>query len=161
MTSYLRSWLSYSTQESPSIPPNPTILASPPKDDSDDDDNETIKGDEPDDDEPPAFPSINSAQRLDAGTRPTEPSIPRILSDAERMPPPPLPGLAARTPGVAPSFSSSSLAVPLSGSSLSVPLTTTKVPAKKASRKVALAPGHGPLDWANLKKSGVDLRVSR
>ncbi|EED78025.1 predicted protein, partial [Postia placenta Mad-698-R] len=25
--------------------------------------------------------------------------------------------------------------------------------------KVALAPGHGPLDWANLKKSGQDLRV--
>ncbi|CDO69724.1 hypothetical protein BN946_scf184687.g9 [Trametes cinnabarina] len=39
------------------------------------------------------------------------------------------------------------------------PPTTTKPPAKPSKRgKVALAPGHGPLDWANLKKSGQDLR---
>ena len=41
------------------------------------------------------------------------------------------------------------------------PPSTIKAPSKKASRKVALAPGHGPLDWANLKKSGADLRVRR
>jgi hypothetical protein len=28
------------------------------------------------------------------------------------------------------------------------------------SRKVVLEPGHSPLDWARLQKSGVDLRVS-
>lgn len=46
-------------------------------------------------------------------------------------------------------------------SMLALPLSTTKVPAKpsKKREKVALAPGHGALDWANLKNSGQDLRV--
>ncbi|EPT01683.1 hypothetical protein FOMPIDRAFT_1023161 [Fomitopsis schrenkii] len=41
-----------------------------------------------------------------------------------------------------------------------VPPTTTKPPPKPSAKrgKVMLAPGHGPLDWANLKKSGQDLR---
>ncbi|KAF8442286.1 cytochrome b5-like heme/steroid binding domain-containing protein [Boletus edulis BED1] len=37
-------------------------------------------------------------------------------------------------------------------------MATTERP-KKPSRKVALAPGYGPLDWASLKSSGRDLRV--
>jgi N-acetylmuramoyl-L-alanine amidase len=48
---------------------------------------------------------------------------------------------------------------------LALPPSTTKpmpnVNTKgKARAKVALAPGHGALDWASLKSSGVDLRVS-
>jgi len=40
---------------------------------------------------------------------------------------------------------------------LKPPPTTTSKP-KPRSRKVALAPGHSPLDWARLKSSGQDLR---
>ncbi len=153
MTSYLRNWLTYGTPSS--IPAAPSIVPPPANTEDDDDDNDTVKGDDDDNDEPPAFPSINSAQRAD-----TEPAVPRILTDSDRMPPPPLPGLATRTPGVSGITSSNTLAVPSSASSLAVPLATTKVPPKVAKRqKVALAPGHGPLDWANLKKSGADLRV--
>lgn len=127
----------------------PQITESPPIED--DDDADTVKGEDDDDDMPPAFPALNSAQRMTSGPTVT---VPRILTDSDLMPPPPLPSLVSRRPGV-PS-SSSSLAVP---TSLAVPPATTKPP-KKVSRKVALAPGHGPLDWANLKKSGADLRVS-
>jgi hypothetical protein len=155
MASYIRSWLTPGI--SPSVPMVPSII--PPQDvdddDDDDDDNKTVKGDDDNLDEPPAFPSLNSAQRLDP-----VPTVPLILNDSDRMPPPPLPGLATRKPGVAPQSLSTTLAVPPSSSSLAVPLSTTKIPSKAAKRqKVALAPGHGPLDWANLKKSGADLRV--
>lgn len=46
-------------------------------------------------------------------------------------------------------------------STLALPLSTTKAPPKPSKKraKVALAPGHGALDWANLKNSGQDLRV--
>ncbi|KAJ3483316.1 hypothetical protein NLI96_g6399 [Meripilus lineatus] len=146
MASYVRSWLSsqlpiLSTMETPQITESPPI--------EDDDDADTVKGEDDDDDMPPAFPALNSAQRMTSGPTVT---VPRILTDSDLMPPPPLPSLVSRRPGV-PS-SSSSLAVP---TSLAVPPATTKPP-KKVSRKVALAPGHGPLDWANLKKSGADLR---
>jgi len=40
---------------------------------------------------------------------------------------------------------------------LKLPPSTTSKP-KPRSRKVALAPGHSPLDWASLKSSGTDLR---
>lgn len=139
MTSYLRSWLTTSIPAAAVEPPAILTVSPPPSDDEDD--TETEK----DDDSPPAFPSLNSAQRMNAG-------IPSILTDSQLMPPPPLPRLASRNPGVAvPSAPSSSLAVPT---------TTTKRPPKPKKRdKVALAPGHSPLDWANLKSSGTDLRV--
>ncbi|KAI4524138.1 cytochrome b5-like heme/steroid binding domain-containing protein [Schizophyllum commune] len=66
------------------------------------------------------------------------------------MPPPPNPGLAVRNPGLAP---------PPSGGSrggLALPPSTSKP--IRAREKVALQPGYGPLDWANLKASGKDLR---
>ncbi|KAI0696919.1 cytochrome b5-like heme/steroid binding domain-containing protein [Cytidiella melzeri] len=152
MASYIRSWLSYN--EPLAIPAVPSIVPPPSSEDSDDDDNDTVKGDDDNDDEPPAFPSLNSAQRLDSA-----PTIPRILTDTERMPPPPFPGLASRRPGVAASTSSNMLSEPSGASTLAVPPSTTKVPPPLLKRKkVALAPGHGPLDWANLKKSGTDLR---
>lgn len=156
MASYLRGWISSQFTATEPIPQAPTIVSPP---DDDDDDTATIRG-EDDDDAPPAFPSLNSAQRLDPGSQPSaalaSSSVPRILSDSDRMPPPPMPGLSTRRPG-APE-PSSSLGVPPSAGSLAPPPSTTKAP-KKPSRKVALAPGHGPLDWANLKKSGQDLRV--
>lgn len=43
------------------------------------------------------------------------------------------------------------------GGGLALPPSTTQVPAKPR-KKVALAPGHSSLDWANLTSSGVDLR---
>lgn len=85
---------------------------------------------EGDQDSVPLFPSLSSTQRMPSA---------RVLTDSELMPPPPLPN---------------SVTVSRGSSSLGV-LTTTR-PTKK--RKVILAPGHGPLDWANLKASGKNLR---
>lgn len=45
-------------------------------------------------------------------------------------------------------------------SSLQTPMTTTDRPAYKPRKKVGLAPGYSALDWAKLKNSGTDLRVS-
>ena len=143
---------------------------------SDDEGSDTEREDnEEDDDVAPAFPALNSAQRASTSTGNSRPapsnsnsSSLSILTDSQRMPPPPLPNLASRTPGVPHARSagagSLSLAPPPApgGGSLAVPLTTTKAPVnlKKPKRqKVALAPGHGALDWANLKSSGADLRV--
>ncbi|KAG6886701.1 hypothetical protein C0992_002755 [Termitomyces sp. T32_za158] len=138
MTSYFRDWLTGA------VAPAPTLnRVSPPPEDNDEGSDTVTEGD---DDTPPAFPSLNSAQRVQSST-------PRILTDSQLMPPPPLPQLAQRTPGshlVAPSTNPSS--------TLTV-LETTQRPAKPSrNRKVALAPGHSPLDWANLKTSGKDLR---
>ncbi|KAK0204955.1 cytochrome b5 [Desarmillaria ectypa] len=142
MAAYLRSWLT--PQPAPSLSPLPapeicTVSPSLSDDDGDDDDTETAR----DLDVPPAFPSRDSAQRAQTS------SIPKILSDTALMPPPPLPQLAVRTPGVA-----------RASSSLAVPPTTTKSLVRPSTKreKVALAPGHSPLDWAKLKSSGEDLR---
>ncbi|KAL1741889.1 cytochrome b5-like heme/steroid binding domain-containing protein [Schizophyllum fasciatum] len=66
------------------------------------------------------------------------------------MPPPPNPALAARNPGLAPPPRAGQ------GGGLALPPSTSKP--IRAREKVALAPGYGPLDWANLKASGTDLR---
>jgi len=63
-------------------------------------------------------------------------SIQRSKPDSVLMPPPPINGKAG---------------------GLSLPPSTIAKP-KPRSRKVALAPGHSPLDWACLKSSGADLR---
>jgi hypothetical protein len=154
MSSYLRSWF---TSVPAAPPPVPSIEEHEPEPD-DDADTITIKADDDDnyDDTPPAFPALNSAQRAATSSRSNEP--PRILSNkvAGSMPPPPVPGLAKRAPGV-PATTSSSLSIPSTPNTLALPTSTTKRP--KVSRKVQLAPGHGALDWANLKNSGKDLRV--
>jgi len=131
MTSYFRSWLWTGTSRPADALPVPSILeiSPPPSDDED----------QADDDTPPPFPSLPSAQRVASG-------IPRILTDSELMPPPPPPYLESRQPGV----------VAPAASTLGVPSTTAK-PFKHRG-KVALAPGHGALDWASLKSSGEDLR---
>ncbi|KAF8206257.1 cytochrome b5-like heme/steroid binding domain-containing protein [Mycena galopus ATCC 62051] len=138
MTSFFRSWLSAPVAAAPDVPQ--LLKVSPP---ASDDEGE---GTETEDNSVPAFPALNSAQRA----APSKP--PRILSDSALMPPPPVPSLAARTPGVSNKSSASS--------SLLVPTTTTRPPkpSNKKREKVALTPGHSPLDWAALKSSGTDLR---
>ncbi|KAF9787456.1 cytochrome b5 [Thelephora terrestris] len=153
MASYLRSWFT----SVPAAPPVPNIEEHEPESD-DDADTITIKADDDDyDDTPPAFPALNSAQRAATSFPSQSNGPPRILSDkaAVLMPPPPVPVLARRIPGV-PATTSSSLSIPLTPNTLTLPTSTTK--RVKASKKVQLAPGHGALDWANLKNSGKDLR---
>lgn len=130
MTSYLRDWLFSST--TPAEPPVPIVelISPPPSEDEDGEETET----ERDDNSVPAFPALNSAQRLQTSNK--------VLTDSQLMPPPPVP---SRSSGA---------------STLVVPPSTTKAPVKKRGKKVALAPGHSPLDWAALKTSGQDLRVS-
>jgi len=138
MTSYLRGWLS------PGI--SSSSHNSPPPLDEDDEGSTTETEDDRhgNDDTPPVFPSLNSAQRVRTNAADALNQAPRRLTDAQMMPPPssiPLSSLHRTGPG-----------------SLTVPLSTTKRPSKKRE-KVALAPGHSPMDWANLKISGQDLRV--
>ncbi|KAG6821328.1 hypothetical protein H0H93_000189 [Arthromyces matolae] len=125
--------------------PIPTLktVSPPPEDDNEGSDTATEGGN--DDDTPPSFPSLNSAQRVQ--------STPKIFTESQAMPPPPVPQLSQRTLGVNSGSRSSE-----SSSSLTV-LQTTQRPAKPSkNRKVALAPGHSPLDWAQLKSSGTNLR---
>ncbi|KAI9771911.1 MAG: hypothetical protein M1835_006344 [Candelina submexicana] len=80
------------------------------------------------------------------------------------MPPPPRPSALRSPPSAA-----SSLRTPNAGplpnhsptattaSSLSLPSSMTQKPLKPR-QKVLLTPGHSPLDWARLQKSGTDLR---
>lgn len=162
MSSYLRSWFT-PVPAAPASPPVPEIAEHEPELDDDDDDDDgvdtiTIKGDDDDsyDDTPPAFPALNSAQRVVTSSSSRSDESPGILLKVGGlMPPPPVPGLARRTPGVP--ATSNSLSVPSTSNTLALPTSTTKRP--KVSRKVELAPGHGALDWANLKNSGKDLRV--
>jgi len=160
MASYLRSWLSapsstlpLASQSTNNIPSTDAILTISPPHSSDDDDGIDDKDEEDDDvDAPPAFPALSSAQRLQSST-PATLGIPRILTDSALMPPPPLPPTRGATRGLdVPSASKGSLLMP--------PPSTIKPPAKKGKKreKVALAPGHSPLDWAHLKSSGTDLR---
>lgn len=113
--------------------------------DSDDDGYDT--------DRPPAFPALNSPQRA-ASSSQTKTKIVTLNGKSTASsnggkglmaPPPPRLGASLNVTTAA---TDGSLA----------PLATTKI--AKKSRKVALAPGHSTLDWANLKTSGADLRVS-
>jgi hypothetical protein len=132
MGSYLHSWLpTLSLQQS-----DPTIAV-------EEESSNPISIEDADDDTPPAFPAIESAQRISSA------SASKLLSPSSLMPPPPLP--APRIPG------------PPAPSSLMPPPSTTKPPTQlsktRRREKVALAPGHSALDWAALKDSGADLRV--
>ena len=142
MSSYLRSWLygvPSEVEHNQRAVPSIETISPPPEEEDEGEDTET----ERDYDRPPAFPALNSAQRASATSS--------LLTDSQLMPPPPVPSLAVRQPGV-----------PLSkGNMLAVPPRTEKPPLKPSRKreKVALAPGYGPLDWAALKSSGADLRV--
>ncbi|THH17898.1 hypothetical protein EW146_g3004 [Bondarzewia mesenterica] len=153
MTSYLRSWLSPSSsvEFNSNIPsPNAILTISAPNSDNDDGFSDKV---DDEDEAPPAFPALSSAQLIQNSSSTLE--VPRILTDRTLMPPPPPPLTNRRD-------ISSRLGVPTpsSGSSLMPPPTTTKIPTLSAKKreKVALAPGHSPLDWAILKSSGADLR---
>jgi len=143
MTSYLRSWWTGTPETETEVAPEQLqepvkveIDITPPQlDDEEEEDGY-------DTDRPPVFPALNSIQRASRSNETTKTTQP--TRNAGLMLPPPVPGR----------ISSSG-----SGSSLALPQTTTKPP--KKSRKVALAPGHSTLDWAALKESGKDLRVSQ
>ncbi|KAG8687792.1 hypothetical protein FRC08_011764 [Ceratobasidium sp. 394] len=140
-----------------------------------------------DDDAPPPFPLPNSIQRSggtssnstndttanpSAGVATTTSRSRSRSPDSKRMPPPPVPSRLASlsTNGFAASPSSSTqqqpsrstIALPSVGGLALPPSTTTPMPnvnkKGKARAKVALAPGHGALDWAKFKSSGADLR---
>ncbi|KAF7771606.1 hypothetical protein Agabi119p4_5917 [Agaricus bisporus var. burnettii] len=158
MASYFLNWLKSGPTSAPETGPTtatqptnasvPTLTRHSPPPDDEGSDTETEQ-DHEDDDSPPSFPSLNSAQRAKSQPSSIAPPnlLPKVLTDTQLMPPPPIPTKRllnpprTNTPG-----------------SLAVPLTTTKKPATKKREKVALAPGHSPMDWANLKTSGQDLR---
>lgn len=146
MSAYLRSWLPTSLAPAPPIAPT----VSEDTDSQSTPTNITIDLPEEDDDVAPSFPAQNSAQRA-SSSRTLD--VPRILGDSALMPPPSVPA-PVRNPLGTPSSSGGGLLPP---SSTTKPPTLS--PAQKKRQKVALAPGHSPLDWANLKKSGEDMRV--
>ena len=149
--SYLRNWFSLATAAPPPQVSTQTTTIPGSFAEEEEEDGSTTPGEE---DVPPAFPALNSAQRAtpSSSTPSASHNIPTILNDDALMPPPPLPDLTSRQPGVPRTKPQ------IASSSLLAPMATTERP-KKPSRKVALAPGYGPLDWANLKASGQDLRV--
>jgi hypothetical protein len=161
MASYLSSWSwLFGTPTSTSTPPpdkvtptvnedTPEIEIVPPKEEEEDAESD----DGYDTDRPPAFPALNSPQRAAASTTQRQNTVvlngKGTASKGLMGPPPPPLRLGQQT--------GASLGANLGASNSLAPLTTTKV--VKKSRKVALAPGHSTLDWANLKSSGEDLRV--
>ncbi|GAO49291.1 hypothetical protein G7K_3443-t1 [Saitoella complicata NRRL Y-17804] len=96
-------------------------------------------------DDAPAFPALNSAQRLSSSAS-SSLAPPSNMVAPGRLPPPtsslgpPRLAVPARLPG-----------------GLTPPPTTTVIPAKPR-QKVVLTPGHSPLDWARLTLSGQNLR---
>ena len=116
--------------------------------------NEEDEATESEADRPPAFPALNSIQRSGGGM-----TAIGAREDSLRMPPPSfIPSTSRAKDGAATVTGGSSFG------SLALPPSTTKpLPnvnkKNKVRGKVALAPGHSPLDWARLKSSGEDLRV--
>ena len=173
MSAYLRSWFAGSSSTESSIPETESTLhsQSPEVQVNVSEHNEQESDAESDvTDTPPAFPALNSVQRLGSASKTKDANIPDILKRDSGLPHKGLPSLpsknALRVPGVPSQGSLGAGLMPpptISASgTLTLPLSTTKKPpsAKKLREKVALAPGFGPLDWAALKSSGADLRVS-
>lgn len=131
-----------------------------------------LSEDEPSDDvdrmPPPAFPALNSAQRARGPASSLQPNRgPPTLkpvtngspTDAQLMPPPPRLASSRPQPG-----STNALRVPTTG-----PLPNRGPPRSSNSlapppykvtnmrNKVALTPGHSPLDWAALQRSSSNL----
>ncbi|KAL7272529.1 hypothetical protein RUND412_004660 [Rhizina undulata] len=148
----------------------PEISLAPENDDDDDDD-----------DLPPSFPALNSAQRASGGISSLRTSSsmappPRPYSS---MPPPPVPvrnynsaanvrvpstqssaAVARQNPNPAARSRLAAVGMGASGVAAGSGLTLPKAASStKGRKKVILEPGHSPLDWARLQKSGVDLRV--
>jgi cytochrome b involved in lipid metabolism len=134
-------------------------------------------GDDSDHAPAPAFPALNSAQRASAPSPFRKPESLNSISNGAMQPPtalmPPPPRLhnVSRTPqssaaGLRVPAGAAGLRVPSSGplpnrgppvsNSLGVPQSiASKTPNPR--QKVLLKPGHSPLDWAHLQKSGANL----
>jgi len=132
-----------------------------------------------DNDTPPSFPAMNSAQRAGGGGGVwSSLGMPPPLIPIRNMAPPPVPSRnpknqnpsmwsrpAAPNPN---SAARSRLQVVGAGASgvaagngLSLPKRDGGSGGSSSkSRMVLLEPGHSPLDWARLQKSGIDLRVA-
>ena len=117
-----------------------------------------------DDDAPPAFPSLNSAQRQSSssnhGNQETSASSKAASFLQSVAPRPPSSNTLMAPPTGLPPPRSGGLAAPPSTSALTAPVGVggaSGVKGGKSRKKVALAPGCSPLDWARLKNS-TDLR---
>jgi len=127
-----------------------------------------------DDDSAPSFPSKYSAQRASPLLSPAGQTLrpnpqthhPMQVTGGTQMAPPPRPNSSYTSMRARPSPTALSLparigtaAIPArnNGNSLMLPPTATQKP-PKPRKKVLLAPGHSPLDWARLQASGADLR---
>ncbi|PWW73043.1 hypothetical protein C7212DRAFT_285412 [Tuber magnatum] len=111
-------------------------------------DGEWVGGGGTDDDGiPPSFPSLNSAQRASG-------EISSLTISLSSSTPPP--SSAARSRLAAVGLGASGVAA---GSGLTLPNQRKSATSSSSSRKkVILEPGHSPLDWARLQRSGADLR---
>ncbi|PWY98060.1 cytochrome b5 [Testicularia cyperi] len=113
-------------------------------------------------DEPPAFPALNSAQRQGASSREASNKSSKAATILRSVAPPQIaaPGLMPPPSGLAPPRAAGLLAPP-STSALTAPVgvggASGMQGAETKRKKVALAPGCSPLDWARLKNS-TDLR---
>ncbi|KAK5943046.1 hypothetical protein PMZ80_004051 [Knufia obscura] len=128
---------------------------------------------------PSSAPSLNSAaaQARQRAVMPPPSSLPpsrarsppRLKPATASLAPPPRPGQALGGLPKPTGFSSSLAPPPSAASSLRVPQqkvlantktqpslapsTSTQAPSKRSSKKIKLAPGHSPLDWAALTRS--------
>ncbi|KAH7048457.1 heme/steroid binding protein-like protein [Macrophomina phaseolina] len=173
------------TPKASTFPVVPSFSVASSDNQNDDDDDDDDDDDEDDNLPPPSFPALNSAQRA-SGPAPTS-SAPRAppklkpLPNSALMPPPP-PRLASSPQAPQPQRSSGLMPPPrMPASSLrggpSSPLPNRGPPSANSSSasnslglpmaapvktpnpraKVSLTPGHSPLDWAALVKSGSNL----
>ena len=128
--------------------------------------------DSDDDITPPSFPAMNSAQRAGGGGARSSLGMPPPPVPTRNMPPPPVPSRNPRMQSpstwsrpVAPNPNGAArsrlqvVGAGASGVAAGNGLTLPKRGGSSKSRKVILEPGHSPLDWARLQKSGIDLRV--
>jgi cytochrome b involved in lipid metabolism len=154
------------------LPPVPlfTLQAQNDADDEDDEEEDNLP--------PPSFPALNSAQRASVMPPPriptlnppssntttanglmAPPSRPNGLMAPPSRPVPslrPSPANGLRVPTTGPLPNRNPTASTSSSSSLATPITAaTSIPNPR--KKVLLAPGHSPLDWANLKRTSTNL----
>lgn len=142
-------------------------------------DSDSDSEDEVDNLPPPSFPALNSAQRASAPapklgmpppSKPTLMAPPSKPATTSLMPPPrvapsnlrALPNTTQqmRVPSTGPLPNRGPVpnrGPPGSSGSLGLPPSAGGVKTPNARGKVLLSPGHSPLDWANLQKSGKNL----
>ncbi|KAL6712636.1 hypothetical protein ACN47E_000513 [Coniothyrium glycines] len=161
--------------KAPDAPAIPSFTLDKHESDDDDDDDE-------DDLPPPSFPAINSAQRASgpapslhaAMPPPTKQSFmapPSRSASSSLMPPPrvapsnlralpnTLQSMRVPTTGPLPNRGPTpNRGLPVSNGSLAIPPSAGgSVKTPNARGKIQLSPGHSPLDWAHLQRSGKNL----